>query len=203
MWTDYSSVSAGPDLGAPHPYTALGPVDLLVAVGGPRTSQVLSPHLDGETYQGAPETVGSSHGRGAGRARLLSRPLARPVGPGIGLATSLLCPLWSGFNWVWELRPRVFPSLSEATGIEGICGSQALSLGLVQLPGGGETRPWHLQGGHLPPPSLPRGPPRPGALLGDPAVGSLVVGYMQDRCHPLGSDDGQGALYSPGICGPL
>lgn len=37
---------------------------------------------------------------------------------------------------------------------------------------------WHLQGGHFPPRAFHVVLPGPGALLGDPAVGSLVVGYI-------------------------
>lgn len=57
----------------------------------------------------------------------------------------------------WVQAPSA-PSFSEVTGTEGVCGSQALSLGLVQFLGGAETSTWHIQGGHLPPPSVPRSP---------------------------------------------
>lgn len=58
---------------------------------------------------------------------------------------------------VWVQAPSA-PSFSEVTGTEGVCGSQALSLGLVQFLGGVETRMWHIQGGHLLPPGIPRSP---------------------------------------------
>uniref|UniRef100_A0A8C6FL01 ATP synthase F(0) complex subunit e, mitochondrial n=1 Tax=Moschus moschiferus TaxID=68415 RepID=A0A8C6FL01_MOSMO len=115
---------------------------------------------------------------GAGRAHLLPRPSTRPVGPsGIGLAASLLCLLWSGFSTGCGVQSLSVPSFSEMTGTEGVCGSQALSLGPVQFLGEGETRSTPREDTSRPR-TFHAALPGPRALLGDPVVGSLVLAYI-------------------------